>query len=391
MRYLDSGSREEEKSLLSWLGGVAREGEIAHMRLQTGYFASSAMGAFSGLVEDLSGPAIQASLLIGSNPPGTPSNDLSDLVTILGLPRIGARAGVVSFKRGLFHTKVYHFTRTDGSQTAYVGSSNLTDQGLRLNIEAGIILESRAGDDESTLEEIAASIDSWFDEKPEGFYPVNSISDVQDLTEKRILSTGNASTTTGELKNRIDDSDDTRPGLTSIATFEPFSRYSPGEEESRELVADTKDAEEHSASRPQNLKEVWRKKNLASRDSQRPGPNTNPSGVLTLVQAYYKHDGTRIDPTRYFRYNVFDHLDWQEEDGKEAATAPFYVKISDNYSGSHELRISHNPDWESGQNNYTTALHWGPLNEMLRNTVDIRGKTLTLYESDTEVWVLEIN
>lgn len=38
--------------------------------------------------------------------------------------------------RGLFHPKISHFTRTDGTQKVIVGSGNLTPGGLRGNIEA---------------------------------------------------------------------------------------------------------------------------------------------------------------------------------------------------------------------------------------------------------------
>ena len=64
---------------------------------------------------------------------------------------------------GLFHSKVFHIKRVDGSQAAYVGSANLTGPGVDgTNIESGVVLDTRDGDAEQPLSRIASDIDAWF-------------------------------------------------------------------------------------------------------------------------------------------------------------------------------------------------------------------------------------
>ena len=58
-----------------------------------------------------------------------------------------------------YHPKTCHVRRSDGSQSAYVGSANLTGNGAVLHVEAGIALDSAEGDPEDVLSDIAAVVD----------------------------------------------------------------------------------------------------------------------------------------------------------------------------------------------------------------------------------------
>jgi hypothetical protein len=101
--------------------------------------------------------------VVGSNNGDTLESDIERLLELLGIPRTNARLGVVSFGGAFFHPKVYHFTRRDGSQAAYVGSANLTAAGVgSLHVEAGVLLDTRDGDEPPELQRISDSIDRWF-------------------------------------------------------------------------------------------------------------------------------------------------------------------------------------------------------------------------------------
>ena len=83
------------------------------------------------------------------------ASHIAFLAGALNIPQRHISLGVVSFDTALFHPKVYHFIRENGSQTAYVGSANLTGPGISgMNIEAGIILDSQDGDSPTVLNEI---------------------------------------------------------------------------------------------------------------------------------------------------------------------------------------------------------------------------------------------
>ena len=107
---------------------------------------------------------------------------------MIGCPRPEARIAIASYNTGLFHPKVYHVTRLDGSQVAYVGSSNLTLSGVTgLNIEAGLIIDTADGDQEYTLNQIASAIDIWFDDTKSGLTRIRDHADVDRLVKRGIL------------------------------------------------------------------------------------------------------------------------------------------------------------------------------------------------------------
>ena len=108
---------------------------------------------------------------------------------MIGFPRTNARIAIVSYATGLYHPKVYHATRVDGSQAAYVGSANLTSPGVTgLNIEAGLILDTAQGDEVEPLEQITAAIDAWFDRTSPAIQILRDQDDIPNLVAAGILS-----------------------------------------------------------------------------------------------------------------------------------------------------------------------------------------------------------
>ncbi len=107
---------------------------------------------------------------------------------LMGVPRKNALLGVVYFSGAFFHPKTYHVHRKDGSQAAFVGSANLTASGLALHVEAGITLDTREGDSVAQLSQIAAAIDSWFDQKRAGLNLVTGTASIDELVKNGVLS-----------------------------------------------------------------------------------------------------------------------------------------------------------------------------------------------------------
>jgi hypothetical protein len=187
MRYIDSGGRDPEHSVAHWLQTVLTDA-ITEMRWQSGFYTSEGLGPFVPTLQHLASANAIVRGLIGSNDPGTQRADVLDLVRFIGLPRSNAALGVVQYGNGFFHPKTYHFRRSDGGQCAYVGSSNLTGQGIAsLHIEAGIILDTNEGDSVVVLNDIANSVDSWFASGRVGMHPVTSAADVDRLVANGVL------------------------------------------------------------------------------------------------------------------------------------------------------------------------------------------------------------
>ena len=188
MKYVDTGSRNPQDALATWLAGSITE-EVIQLRIQSGFFAIQSIGVLETAFQRAKADAATISLLIGSNDGETLFSHVKHLIEKLSIPRQNVKLGIVSFGGGgYFHPKTYHIKRVDGSQAAYVGSANLTKNGLARHVEAGIVLDSRVGDAQEVLDAIAAAIDSWFASRRAGLYIINGLNDIQELLAQGILS-----------------------------------------------------------------------------------------------------------------------------------------------------------------------------------------------------------
>lgn len=188
MKYHDTGSRAPSEALSTWLQEVLND-EVSEFRVQTGYFSAQALGLLLPLLERAAQSNLLTNCLLGSNNASTLKIHVEKMFELLEMPRTNAHLGIVSFGTGLFHPKAYHIRRNDGSQAAYVGSANLTREGLALNIEAAISLDTRDGDKDTEVSKIAAAIDGWFTLPPrQGFTLVDEPDVIEQLAAKGILA-----------------------------------------------------------------------------------------------------------------------------------------------------------------------------------------------------------
>ena len=187
MRYLDSTARAATSSLGHWLSQEV-PGEQAHLRIKSGYFTLNGLGALKSSIDQLVLNDSPISIVLGANEKATIQSDVDDLYTLMGCPRPKAKLCVVTCAGGLFHPKVVHLLRTDGSQLAYVGSANATSAGFNgTNIEAGLLLDSRNGDSAAILDEIAVSIDAWFQGAQAGVTNIAGPATTQQLVTAGVL------------------------------------------------------------------------------------------------------------------------------------------------------------------------------------------------------------
>jgi len=188
VKYIDSSIREIEHTVAWWMHETASGGH-SEFRCQSGYFTSEGASILLDSLKEWSDQGQTTKLLLGSNGASTLATHISFLAGTLGLPREHVALGIVSFQSSLFHPKVYHFKREDGTETAYVGSSNFTGPGISgLNIEAGIVLDSREGDDVEILASIRDRIDDWFLKSDDSLSIIKSSDDIERLLDEGLLS-----------------------------------------------------------------------------------------------------------------------------------------------------------------------------------------------------------
>lgn len=189
MKYHDTGTKEAKNTLAQWFSDVLNE-EVTAFRMQSGYFRLGAAKALMPVLARAAGHGVTTHLVLGSNDADTLHSDVSRLFAKLEMPRDTAKLAIVQFSNALFHPKVYHITRQDGTQAAFVGSANFTETAITGgNVEAAVSLDTRLDAPVHILNEIASAVDHWLlGEVPPGSWNVSSQADIDALLENGILA-----------------------------------------------------------------------------------------------------------------------------------------------------------------------------------------------------------
>ena len=229
MQYIDSGSRNPEHTLGAWLRDLATQ-KIRDLRWQAGYFNVAGLAPMASLIHGLSQNKSSVRCVVGSNQGETTRQDVETLVRLVGCPKGDAQIAIVRYHSGLFHPKVYHAIRHDGSQTAYVGSSNLTGASVTgLNIEAGLILDSAKDDPVQLLDEVARAIDAWFEGAKPGVHLIQNPGDIQPLVDAEVLRAAAPPPPPAQRRAPADSDDPSRRArLKPLLTFPPVIGHPEG-------------------------------------------------------------------------------------------------------------------------------------------------------------------
>lgn len=358
MKYIDTGSRRADQTLGDWLTRTLRDsGDIAAIRWQSGFFTRDILRYFRSQFEELARHDGLLRVLVGSNEGQTRSADLRELLKLAGAPRQGLQLGVVSYEVGYFHPKTVHILRTDGSQTAYVGSANLTRDGAERHVEAGVVLDTAERDDPLVLQMVARAIDDWFCSPRPGMFEVAKAADLDDLVQRLVL-------------------DRPRPPRTPAPSGvrRPTARLTPLRGSGGSTASST-GTSRPARKPPAPLTHVWTK-TLSASDAQRKEKG-NQRGSITLVQG-----ANKINGGSWFRRDFLKDRTWVSSRARtgrslETTSIEFEVSIRGRSLGLKTLSVSFDPDRESKQRNYTSLLHLGDLSDVFARE-DLSGLRLTL-------------
>lgn len=384
MKYIDTGSRDPEQALGAWLKSVL-DGTVVALRCQTGFFSANALGLFASTFADLQKRDLPLNVLVGSNDGTTTRADLEGLLALSGPSRKNRRIGVVSFDRGYFHPKTIHITRADGSTAGYVGSANLTESGTAsLHIEAGVVLDSRGHDDTAVLKAIASAIDWWFQRPRDGLNIVHTSADLDPLVKDGVLDVPTPSGPARPAPSAVAGAKQRRGFVLRNLLNLPASPAGVGTKSSL-----PKPGLPGPSSAPTPTSTARWSKPLTRSDAQRK-PSGNQRGSITLVRSRYA-----IDAQSYFRHEFFANAAWKAEttqtgEKRETAIVPFQVTILGKKLGVRQIMITHAPNRESGQANYTSLLHLRPALAPHFTKTDFTGKWLDLERLSDGSYALRI-
>jgi hypothetical protein len=364
VHYIDSGRRDPDQALGSWLVQVAQDPSVVELRWQTGFFSVDGLGHIVPLMSRLKDADRVTRLLLGSNDGVTRRADIEVLLDIAGWPRQGLDIGIVSYGNSYYHPKTVHLKRDDGSMTAYVGSANLTKSGVSaLHVEAGIILDTKDGDDPEVLSRIGEAVDWWFEASRNGLFQLTGPDDLDTLVATKVLGMPRAPS-----PRSANDGEKTRSELPKlaplidvppIASKEDASQTGSDSAEPVKDDAEPAEADESTLPAVVTVDEEW-SKFLSASDAQRKAVG-HQRGSITLVKGRYS-----IDAQTYFRWDFFATAPWVEEqtrtgESRESAQVSMLVDIGGVNIGAQDIKITHALNRESGQGNYTTLIHLGPL------------------------------
>jgi hypothetical protein len=388
MKYIDTSSRDPGQAVGAWLADSIDE-TIAGIRWATGFFAADVLGYFAPAIPLLRRKRGVVRLLVGSNDGLTARSDIEALLAIIGDRWDGVAIGVVKFDNAYFHPKTLHITRDDGSSTAYVGSANVTASGITgKHVEAGVLIDTRLGDEAELTTAVADAIDRWFAEHLDGLYLVENANAIDDLVRDGILNVPRPVMPRSRRRRGVRERrGDNR--LAPLVELPPLPEGVVVAQRPTVLVLPP----EAPALQPQPAPPVattpatWSKR-LTRSDAQRKRTG-NQRGSITLVQ-----QGQQIDAQRYFRFDLFGDSAWTEgmtRTGapREMARIPMDVTFLGDHLGILELDVSYARNREAAQRNYTSLLHLGPLGPHFMR-VDVESQVLRLSRSEDGTFSLSI-
>lgn len=371
-QYIDSGTEQEDQYIRHWFDGNLQDAAAA-FRTQSGYFAYGSILPFAETIRTIARAGNVVHLVLGANSGNLSAQDLTNVFRILEGTREG-RVTVVAFSGAEFHPKCYHILRADGSQTAVVGSGNLTANGVSANVEAAIVLDTNGGDDPILLMNIAEAIDKWVKAvAADGAYQITSLQDIEILKKMRLIDL--LETRPVPQRPLVDSTFQRSPCLKQRKRYWKTQRQT-----ARKMPPPVT---EPVPSLPGIVVNRWSKKLRRTDAMRNVGHSINE---LRLTKA-----GLTIDQTAFFRRHFFETAVWQSKtmtsrsrhagDRRsyqyEEAQLVFHVTFPTFAQPKRErLTIVHMPHREFGQHNYVTAIKWGPiLAGELRNAPGTEGFT----------------
>lgn len=184
--YIDSASQNKSEYIRHWLDKNLLSSTEA-FRVQSGYFSYAAIEPFTQVLKSMIKKGGSVKFVLGSNGGSLKAIDAKRVLKIVR-GKANCSFTIVAFKNAEFHPKCYYIKRSGTSETALVGSGNLTPFGTSLNVEAAIILDTDNGDSVVLVQKIRDTIDKWGTlNESDGAYKVKTIQDIKDLRQSKII------------------------------------------------------------------------------------------------------------------------------------------------------------------------------------------------------------
>lgn len=369
--YLDSGSGQDDQFIGNWLNANIADG-IKGFRVQMGYFRYGALAAYAPTLAAAAQAGHPVHFVLGANDGNLTASDLEQTFQVV-LGCSNASLTIVSYADAKFHPKTIHIVRSDDSIAAIVGSSNFTTQGLGKNVEASLMLDSRADDSIETLTQIAVAADRWRSTIESGIFPIQAIADIQVLVDAGIINRPQP------ILPSLPPAPNTAAAQTRRMQGRRRQQWKPLLRRTRRTAKPRTAAKTPSSAPKASISALRWCKQLTASDAQK---NTgHKTAQLRLTKS-----GFDIQHTTYFRSVMFGFLSWNSETKRshqyEVTQTNFQVAIAGKPLGSRTLKIHYAPHQEQSQHNYTSVIYWDEELKQELNATSYTGNWVVI-ERDT--------
>lgn len=348
LRFRDSATGDANDCAGAWFDEHLVKG-IRAFRGQFGFFRFGALMKYAPALTSLAASGGPVRLVLGSN--ATDPLTLEDVESVLSITGAGPESGltVVAFRNALFHPKLAHIVKADGSAVATVGSANLTIAALGTNVEAWIELSSSTGSSRKALKGIKRGTDWRRSASAPGVFQVWGLADARQLHADGLLVGRRPQRRPAPMgRTGAQDSRGTRPPrwrpLDGVAAEPPERESEPFE------PAPVR-------ARRSNVVLRWCKR-LSASDALQTTGGTNPTGKLQLGRA-----GHDIDQTLGSGMSCSAARHGSPPRTAPSATRPLTFNSTSRWGGRPSrktLLVDHAPHRAAGQHNVVTVLSWGP-------------------------------
>lgn len=306
------------------------------------------------------------------------------LLSLLQYTNINSRV-FYSSTNNIFHPKIY-LLESDKNTYLIIGSSNLTQQGLFVNIESSILLEIENDNEEDyniiiKLKEYYTIIED--DDDPNLYVLTHDL--ISDFDDKKLLPTKLEvikEIRKSALEKEMSKTSYAKRAVPKIPSFLKgvisYVRRSIQSSKNNEVTSNTSSGIV-----------LWISSSLTERDLNIPrGQNTNVTGDINIDRGDMPDT---LDFRHYYREVAFNNLNWRNSTRKasghlEEAIAKFEIFIDDISRGIYDLKLSHNPKTDTKtyvQKNAVTKLKWGSAKHIVANPAYL-GKKMIISTTENE-------
>jgi len=377
--------KESENSVGNHLIRLLSDKEFQSFTAITAFLSQAGIRGLSSYINEAKSHLDIITIITGVDQKGTSKEALEELTKLDVNAYVFYQPSIT-----IFHPKIYLFEGTKKS-ALIIGSSNLTAQGLFSNIEASLLLNIDNEKDSEIITQLKNYYKGLFDLTEPNLKKLNKKL-IKGLVKAEVVPTEEERKAIQDKAKKSGDKETEKLiyqifPKRAIAQIPSSFRKPRKASKKKAKKAKKKLKKQKAANQSKAVFDktalLWESGALTQRDLNIPtGGNTNPTGSML----FKKGKNEDIDQRHFFRDEVFNSLDWQNDNRKnlshlERTQATFKIIVEGIEIGTFELKLTHNSKTDTTtykQKNSMTSISWGEVKAFIAKK-ELIDKTVKLY------------